>query len=134
MTPILPALELIGSNNASFMTTGELAGACHLSVAQFGRIFKQIMTQSPADYIRMVKLQKACELLYSTEMSILISHWNPVFSLSPPLTARSSSLTRKVPANGARKSAASGRKMSGIPLSSQRTLLTFDAARISHSF
>lgn len=71
MTPILPALELIGSNNATFITTAQLADACHLSVAQFGRIFKQIMTQSPADYIRMVKLQKACELLYSTEMSIL---------------------------------------------------------------
>lgn len=71
MTPILPALEQISKNFASPMTPGELADLCHLSTAQFGRIFKQLMSQCPADYIRMIKLQKACELLYSTEKTIL---------------------------------------------------------------
>lgn len=71
MTPILPALEQISKQYATPITTGELADLCHLSPAQFGRTFKQLMMQSPAGYIRMVKLQKACELLYSTEKSIL---------------------------------------------------------------
>lgn len=71
MTPILPALEQINKQYASPITTAELAKLCHLSSAQFNRTFKQLMTQSPASYIRMVKLQKACELLYSTDKSIL---------------------------------------------------------------
>lgn len=71
MAPVLPALNQISKHYAAPMTTKELASLCHLSTAQFCRIFKQLMMQSPADYIRMVKLQKACELLYSTEKSIL---------------------------------------------------------------
>lgn len=68
---ILPALDEIHQNWAAAPDICRLADVCHLSPVQFRRHFKELMRQTPSSYIRMIQLQKACELLYSTEKNIL---------------------------------------------------------------
>lgn len=71
ISSILPALEDIHRNWSMSPEIETLAASCHLSLGQFRRLFKQCLRQNPSSYIRMIQLQKAGELLYSTEKSIL---------------------------------------------------------------
>ena len=71
ISSIRPALELIHQNWRTAPDTRQLALACHVSTGQFRRIFKQSLRQTPSSYIRLIQLQKACELLYRTEKSVI---------------------------------------------------------------
>jgi AraC-like DNA-binding protein len=48
----------------------ELAQQAHLSTSQFTRRFRQITHMSPAHFVIHTRLQRACELLQETEMSL----------------------------------------------------------------
>jgi AraC-like DNA-binding protein len=68
---ISPALNYISCRYSQPIDVNDLSKLCHMSLTHFRRYFKQLMNCSPSKYIHHVRLQKACELLDSTEQSIL---------------------------------------------------------------
>lgn len=68
---LLPALKTIHSDFAQPLKTSALARKCHLSASGFSALFLEQLGEPPGKYLNRIRLQKACELLYSTELSIL---------------------------------------------------------------
>ncbi len=68
---IAPALDYIEENYHSQFTIEHLADLCHWSPTHFRRVFHDIMGTSPLDFINNTRITKACNLLRSTEDSIL---------------------------------------------------------------
>lgn len=69
---IAPALDYIEDCYQAKISMDTLAGICHMSTSHFRRIFHSIMQISPLDYLNNVRIMKACNLLCSTQDSILI--------------------------------------------------------------
>ena len=61
---IAPAMELIHNNFlSSNLSLGMLADACHIGESYFQKLFKEIYSISPKQYIIQLKLNHACDLL-----------------------------------------------------------------------
>ena len=71
MPAISPAIEYINENYMNRIDIDKLAELCHMSLMNFNRRFKKLINDSPLKYINNIRLKKACELLYSTENTIL---------------------------------------------------------------
>lgn len=63
---IIPAIEYIGMHYMNPISGEDLASICSLSEAQLRRKFKEYLNMSPVEYLTMVRIQKAYELLNST--------------------------------------------------------------------
>ncbi len=68
---IAPALDYIEENYMQQFSIELLADLCHWSPTHFRRVFHDIMGTSPLDFINSTRISKACNLLRSTEESIL---------------------------------------------------------------
>lgn len=68
---ISPVLDYIEDNYAQQFDINYLADICRLSPTHFRRLFHSIMGTSPLDFINNTRITKACNLLRSTEFSIL---------------------------------------------------------------
>lgn len=68
---ISPALDYIEDHYSSQFPIEVLAELCHMSLTHFRRVFHSIMQTSPLDYVNSTRIMKACNLLRSTEESIL---------------------------------------------------------------
>lgn len=68
---LLPALKTIHSDFDQPLKTAELAAKCHLSTSGFSSLFREQLGENSGKYLSRIRLQKACELLYRTELSIL---------------------------------------------------------------
>ena len=68
---IAPALDYIEENYAQQFTIEHLADLCHWSPTHFRRVFHEIMGTSPLDFVNNTRITKACNLLRSTEDSVL---------------------------------------------------------------
>lgn len=68
---IAPALDFIEENYSSQFTIEYLADLCHWSPTHFRRVFHDIMGTSPLDFVNNTRITKACNLLRSTEDSVL---------------------------------------------------------------
>lgn len=68
---IVPALEYIKHNYMNQFSMESLADLCGLSPTHFRRVFNNTMGGSPLEYLNTVRITKACNLLRSTEESIL---------------------------------------------------------------
>ena len=68
---ISPALDYIEDHYSSQFPIEVLADLCHMSLTHFRRVFHSIMQTSPLDYLNSTRIMKACNLLRSTEESIL---------------------------------------------------------------
>ncbi|MBR5095137.1 MAG: helix-turn-helix transcriptional regulator [Oscillospiraceae bacterium] len=60
---ITPALSYIEENSAREVHAGDLARQCGLSEPHFRRIFEQFMNMPPMDYLNLVRIRHACELM-----------------------------------------------------------------------
>lgn len=67
---IKPAMQLVEENYASKITLEELAGSCHLSQNYFSRYFKEIVGQTPFEYITVYRIEVACEMLLAGDGNI----------------------------------------------------------------
>ena len=67
---IEPAVQYIADHYMDNITIADLASACHLSATHFRRVFKQILGHSPLDYVHMIRVDRACVLLYSHQYSV----------------------------------------------------------------
>lgn len=68
---IAPALNYIEENYMQQFTIEYLADLCHWSPTHFRRVFHDIMGTSPLDFVNNTRIAKACNLLRSTEESVL---------------------------------------------------------------
>ncbi|MDY2627282.1 MAG: AraC family transcriptional regulator [Lachnospiraceae bacterium] len=67
---IAEALRYIEQNFAEEIRIGELARICNLSETHFRRIFDEYMNVSPVEYINLVRIEKACELMGKSDERI----------------------------------------------------------------
>jgi AraC-like DNA-binding protein/mannose-6-phosphate isomerase-like protein (cupin superfamily) len=70
MERLLPALTLMREQLKTPLTIEQLAAKCHLSPAQFRRVFQDAMGTSPLRYLQQRRLEKACQLLLHSSNTI----------------------------------------------------------------
>lgn len=70
-SPISPAITYINNHFSESISIKELATLCHMSTSTFHSNFEKLIQRTPSEYLRHIRLEYACELLYSTEKSIL---------------------------------------------------------------
>jgi transcriptional regulator GlxA family with amidase domain len=68
---VLPAVQHIIRNYAESIKIENLATLCHLSPAQFRRLFLSAMDTSPQSYLMSIRLNHADQLLQTTDMKIV---------------------------------------------------------------
>lgn len=95
---ISPALDYMEQNYMQQFPMDHLAELCHWSPTHFRRVFHEIMGTSPLDYLNNVRIARACNLLRSTEDSILdiseavgfhsVSSFNRYFAKTMEMTPR----------------------------------------------
>ena len=62
---IAPALDYIANNYGQHFKNDDLAHLCNLSTVYFRKLFKEVMGESPIEYIQTLKIEKAKEILKS---------------------------------------------------------------------
>ena len=68
---VLPAVQQIIRNYAEPIKIEDLATLCHVSPAQFRRLFLLAMDTSPQSYLMSIRLNHADQLLQTTNMKIV---------------------------------------------------------------
>lgn len=71
MISIAPALRHIEHSYMQNFSIDFLAELCGFSETHFRKIFKSIMGFTPIEYVNITRIMKACDLLRSTEQTIL---------------------------------------------------------------
>lgn len=74
------ALEYIENHHAEEIKIGSLAARCHVSESYFRKIFVQCMNVPPLEYVNLIRIQKACELLMCGKDSMETLAWKVGFS------------------------------------------------------
>lgn len=70
-TRIQSALLFIHNNYTDKLSVAHIAKhCCNMSEAHFRRRFNEVMHTSPLDYINSLRIHKACQLIYHSEMHI----------------------------------------------------------------
>ena len=67
---IKDAIEFVKAHYTEDLRISEMAESCGLSESHFRRLFEETMSMKPADYLNMVRIESACELLRQTDMTI----------------------------------------------------------------
>lgn len=67
---IAGALDYINRNYALPMKAKDLANVCSMSETHFRRVFEEYVNMSPMDYVNLVRVQKACELMKRSDDSM----------------------------------------------------------------
>lgn len=71
MQLIAPAVQYIALHYMDNISIMELAELCHVSTTHLRRVFHRVMNCAPLEYLQMIRLEAACLLLFSSELSIL---------------------------------------------------------------
>lgn len=90
-------MEVIESNLYEDLKLQELASLCQMSLASFNRKFKEIFKESPANYLKKEKIEKAKRLLAGTEMRVTEVSWDCGFGEVSHFTKVFKSLTGMAP-------------------------------------
>lgn len=61
------ALSYIGEHYMETIRIEDLAGHCHISETHFRRLFSSCINMGPLEYINLVRIQNACEMLRKTD-------------------------------------------------------------------
>ncbi|MDC7290300.1 AraC family transcriptional regulator [Blautia schinkii] len=70
MERIMRTLEYVGEHYMEQLRIEDLAHICHVSETHFRRLFEKVVNTTPMEYINLVRIQKACELLDKTEKTV----------------------------------------------------------------
>lgn len=70
LTQITPALRYIDENYREPIRAAHLARECGLSEVHFRRVFEDYMNMAPMDYVNLVRIQKACDLMSREDSSM----------------------------------------------------------------
>ena len=64
------ALHYVGKHYHEHVSAEMLADKCGLSETHFRRVFRNIMNMSPMEYVNLVRIQTACNLMVRTDATI----------------------------------------------------------------
>ena len=67
---ISAAIDYINKNYMENIKTEALAYACNLSETHFRRLFAEYMNMSPLEYINLIRIQQACDIMKKTSCSM----------------------------------------------------------------
>ena len=67
---LVPVFDYINDNLGASISVKDLAKVAHMSLSRFFPYFKSQMQQSPMDYVKKTRINRACRLLVTTELSI----------------------------------------------------------------
>lgn len=67
---ISDALDYIKENYFEEIKIGQLAEACNMSESNFRRVFEEAMCMKPVEYINLIRVQKACEFIKKSQLSM----------------------------------------------------------------
>jgi AraC-like DNA-binding protein len=67
---ISPALDYIGDNYSDAIRIELLASLCNMSETHFRRLFEEYINMTPVDYINMIRVQMACEIMKKTSCTM----------------------------------------------------------------
>lgn len=67
---ISQALGYVSAHYAEEIRISTLAACCHMSETHFRRVFSEIMSLGPLEYVHLVRIETACALLRTTDYSI----------------------------------------------------------------
>ena len=70
LTQITPALKYTEEHYQDTIRAGDLARECGLSEVHFRRVFEEYMNMAPMDYVNLVRIQKACDLMARSDHSM----------------------------------------------------------------
>lgn len=70
MEQIAIAVEYVEKHYMESIKVQDVSKACNMSETHFRRTFEEHINMAPADYINLVRVQKACELLKNTNDSM----------------------------------------------------------------
>ena len=70
MASIEPAISHIAANYMNDVSVEALAELCHISVSHFRRLFKQVLGWAPQEYLQIIRVDRACAMLYNCDYSI----------------------------------------------------------------
>lgn len=70
ISQISEALDYVKVEYAQNIKIEDLANACHMSETHFRRIFEAYMNMSPMDYINLIRIQKACDIMKKSNDSM----------------------------------------------------------------
>lgn len=70
ISQIAAALEYVRLEYVHLIRVEELAKVCHMSETHFRRVFEACMNMSPVDYINLVRIQRACDLMKKSNDSM----------------------------------------------------------------
>ena len=68
--PVGRAMDYIELHYMEQIKTEDLAGWCHISEAHLRRLFSFYLKMSPLEYINLVRIQKACDYLKTTDEQV----------------------------------------------------------------
>lgn len=63
MEQIAKALDYVEENYTENIKIEDLSKTCNMSETHFRRIFEEYINMTPVDYVNLVRIQKACEML-----------------------------------------------------------------------
>jgi AraC-like DNA-binding protein/quercetin dioxygenase-like cupin family protein len=67
---LMPALEAMRADLVAPLPIPELARRCHLSPAQFRRVFRHVLGHAPVGYLRQLRMEEACRLLRLRDLTV----------------------------------------------------------------
>lgn len=70
MAGIEPAISYIAANYMNDVSVEDLAERCHVSVSHFRRLFKQVLGWAPQEYLQIIRVDRACAMLYNCDYSV----------------------------------------------------------------
>lgn len=70
-TAILPAVSYMNAHFHEDIETGQLSELCQLSRSRFRIDFQAAVGRTPDQYLRLLRIQNACQLLIKTDFTIL---------------------------------------------------------------
>lgn len=70
MAQIAAALDYINKNCDQEIRSGDLADICGMSETHFRRVFQAYVNMTPMDYVNLNRIQKACELMKKSDLSM----------------------------------------------------------------
>jgi len=70
MGQIADALQFVAEHYREEVKILQLAEACNMSESHFRRIFLETMNMKPGDYLNLVRVQNACEIIKKTNVSM----------------------------------------------------------------
>lgn len=77
---ITGALDYIRENYFEDIKIGHLAAACNMSESNFRRVFEEAMCMKPVEYVNLIRVQRACELIKKSQLSMSDIAYNVGFS------------------------------------------------------